>query len=111
MTKTPHMSMNFLIPNQANKEICFNESLLIIDVLLCGSAVDLGINQQPDNPKEGDVYILGESPEGKWAGKAKYITYFFQGWRFIIPKAGMSFFIVEKNELRRFIDNNWVKVG
>jgi hypothetical protein len=82
-----------------------------MDALLSGSAIDIEINQEPATAQEGNIYILGDNPVGKWKDKPRHITYFFQGWRFIVPQTGMSFFVVAKNALYRFIDNNWVKVG
>jgi len=111
MSKTPHLSMNFLIPNQSHKEIIYNESLIIMDALLSGSAIDIDINHQISNGEDGNLYILGDDPKGDWKGRNKHIVYFFDYWRFIRPKTGMSFFVVSKNALYRFIEDNWVRVS
>ena len=109
MTKTTHFSMSLLAPNQAQKEITLNESLIIIDALLGGAVIDIGINYPPTDPKNGDLYIIGDEPTGNWENYRNYIAYFFQGWRYILPREGMGVWVIEKKKNFRIIDNQWVE--
>jgi hypothetical protein len=110
MTKTPHLAIPLLVPNQAQKEITLNEALLLIEVLLVGVAKDIYLKQPPDNAGEQDIYIIGENPTDIWQHKANHIAYFFQGWRYCAPKEGMSMFVLKTSASYRFINNNWEKL-
>jgi Protein of unknown function (DUF2793) len=109
MTKTPHLAISMLVPNQAQKEITLNEALFLIDVLLVGAAKDMALNAPPIDPLPGDLYLIGENPTDLWFGKANYLAYFFQGWRYLKPSDGMGIFVLSHKTLYRFINNHWEK--
>ncbi len=88
MTTTAHMGITLIEQAQAQKEVTANEAFARIDALLNRGAAQAGLNTPPSTPFNGDVYILGNSPTGDWAGRAKQIAYFDQIWRFIVPQAG-----------------------
>jgi Protein of unknown function (DUF2793) len=111
MTKTPHLAIPLLVPNQAQKEITINEALLLIEVLLVGVVKEIYLNHPPaDEASAQDIYIIGENPRDIWHDKANHIAYFFQGWRYCAPKEGMSMFVLKQAASYRFINNVWYKL-
>jgi hypothetical protein len=88
MAITAHTGITLIEQAQAQKEVTANEAFARIDALLNCGALQAGMNTPPSTPTAGDMYILGNSPTGVWAGKAKQIAYFDQIWRFIAPRAG-----------------------
>ena len=55
--KTTCFNMDLMVPNQINKDVIFNESLLKIDNFL-NSTVNGFIEDIPDNPGIGEKYII-----------------------------------------------------
>lgn len=50
------------------------------------------------SPTNGQAWIVGTSPVGVWAGKAKQIAAYVGGsWLFIVPKVGWTAFIVAED--------------
>lgn len=51
--------------------------------------IELGRNSPPATPAIGDVYVVGVSPTGSWAGQAgKVAEYTSAGWAIAIPPDG-----------------------
>jgi hypothetical protein len=107
MTKTLHLGLPLLSVNQANKEYTINEALVLLDALLNNYALKINMIKPPLNPTNGDLYILGESPQEEWRGKSHYLAYFHQGWRYIKPNLGLDIWVKEENCLYRFYNNKW----
>jgi hypothetical protein len=108
MTTTNHLGVTLLEQAQAQKEVTVNEALSRIDAILNTGAVTQSVSTPPGSPVAGAVYIIGSSPTGAWAGKAKQITYFDQIWRFIVPNEGMSLWVNDEDLLYSYDGTNWV---
>ena len=84
MSKTPHLQLPFVQQNQVQKEVTVNEALLKIDALLNTVAIDY-LNIPPETIENGDLYIIGDSPEEAWSDYAGFYAFFYFHWRFIKP--------------------------
>ena len=83
MTTTPDLGIPELAQSQANPDITHNEALVLIQALLNG-ALSIGDTAPPGSPAEGDIYVLGASPTGAWAGRGNCIAIYWGGaWRFV----------------------------
>jgi hypothetical protein len=111
MATTPHIGLTLVEQSQAQKEITVNQAFTRIDALLNSGAESRVQNTPPVSPADGDVYIVGASPTGAWAGKAYQITYFEQVWRFIVPNAGASLWVNDEGFAYSFDGTNWVMSG
>lgn len=108
---TTHLDLKLLATNQAQKEIVVNEALLKIDALLNTGAKGLYQKAPPEEPQNGDVYIIGESPTGTWQDHSKEITYYQDGWHFIPPNEGMQLWVNNIDQLVTFDGEQWISQG
>ena len=94
MEMTTRLGLSLLQSGQAAKEIIVNESMTALDLLVGGAVEEPPRNAPPASPSVGQAWIVGSSPTGAWAGKAKYIAgYTSGGWRLIAPAEGMSLLV------------------
>lgn len=98
--------MDLMIPNQANKDVVFNESLLVIDNFL-----NLTINGFsdiiPDNLKSGEKYII---TNGEHKDHICYKTHESKNIEYFIPSPGTLFFLIETHDFMLYNGNDWEKI-
>ena len=88
---TSRLALPFIVPGQAQKEFYHNEALARIDVALHASVEGAALASAPENPTEGQCWIVGSGATGAWSGEEGSIAgWTAGGWRFIYPVAGMS---------------------
>lgn len=68
-THTGRLKLPYIIQAQAQKEVTHNQALNILDVLINTVAISI-TDTPPENPNEGDIYIIGNNPEGIFDGNA-----------------------------------------
>ncbi len=108
MTQTNNLKITLLEQSQAQKEITINEGVSIIDAILNRGVIDKDLSTPPGSPSSGDLYIVGSSPTGSWAGQAKKIAWFNQVWNFISPNEGMHIWVNDENKIYVYDSSNWV---
>ncbi len=111
MATTPHLGLTLVEQSQAQKEITVNQALSRIDALLNTGATSRVGNTPPGSPAAGDMYIVGSSPTGAWAGKAGQVAYYDLLWRFIAPRSGMTLWVADEALLYSFNGSVWVASG
>lgn len=80
----------YIMPGQAQKHVTHNEAIRALDVLLHVSAVSREVENVPAEPQEGESYLLGETPQGVFAGHANKLAHFVDGaWMFYTPVNGL----------------------
>lgn len=83
MTTSPDLGIPYIAGQQAQPEVTHNDALNMLIALQKG-AIDKDLNAPPGSPSNGDVYIVGGSPTGAWAGKANKIAiYTTTAWTFV----------------------------
>ena len=88
---TPRLSLPLLHAGQAQKEIDHNEALALIDLALHASVEAVGVNEPPEEPTEGQCWIVGSAPIGAWEGYYNALAgWTAGGWRFLVPRFGMA---------------------
>ena len=108
-----HLDFSFLAENQAQKEITVNTALEKIDVLL-NSGIQSIQSSPAFNPTSGDVYIVGISATDDWEGQENNIAYFNSSnqWDFIIPKEGMSVFVLSTSSFYAYtVNGGWTEIN
>lgn len=94
MSATPRLSLPFIVPGQAQKELFHNEALQLLDALVAGAVEEPPRNDPPATPAMGAVYIVGVSPTGEWASQANAVASFSDGgWRYLAPVDGMTLLV------------------
>ena len=105
--RTAKISMKYVVANQSQKEVTINENLNVLDMLVQASAKGMQ-NAPPEQPKEGETYIVGTEPTGAWAGKAQYMAGSFAGaWLLIPPRNGWRVWMDEGKSMR-YQGGSWV---
>lgn len=106
---TARLSLPLLQPGQAQKEMLHNEALVRLDIAAQGTAVAAGANTPPGEPAAGDNWIVGDAPDGGWAGHAREVAGWTEaGWRFLAPFEGMRFWISDVQAFAQFSEGQWV---
>ena len=104
MDQTARFALPFLAPGQVHKEWFVNESLQLIDMLLCPVVEELPLNDPPADAAPGQCFVVGDAPTGEWAGQAGAIAGFSDGgWRFVKAPEGARLLVRSAGEtiLRR----------
>ncbi len=106
--ETSNLDIELLSLNQARKEVTVNEALIKIDALLNTSIIDIGTNNPPENPKNGDLYAIGDIPTGQWEGRKNQLAFwYYNNWYFLNPKIGLYMFIQSKNRFYFYNGKKW----
>ena len=108
MENTTNLKLPLLIPNQSGKEITHNEALIIIDNILQNGIIDKDLTTPPENPNTNDMYIVGKGAIGKWEGKDNYLAFYDNGWRFIEPREGFTFWVNDEDKLYTYNGSKWI---
>lgn len=104
--KTTCFNMDLMVPNQINKDVIFNESLLKIDSFL-NFTVNGFIEDIPDNLGIGEKYII---TSGKYIDHICYISHESKGVQYFLPKQGMLVFSLKTHNFLLYINNQWQEI-
>lgn len=66
------------------------------------------LSAPPGSPVKGDRYIVGASPTGAWAGKAKNIAWYDgAAWKFDAPAAGWELWVNDEAKQYKYDGTVW----
>ena len=89
-TTTGRFGLPLLFAAQAQKEVCVNEALTIVDSLL-HCAIEGITATPPATPASGANWLVGAGGTGAWTGQDGQIASYQEGnWIFIAPRDGVS---------------------
>ncbi len=101
-----NLNLPFLLPNQAQKHVTVNESLLALDALLHLKVLSRTETSPPASPDEGDTYIPAAGASDIWSGKEDTIAIIQDNsWTFYAPNAGWTAWC-EAEEATLFFDGS-----
>ena len=63
------------MPSQAQKHVTHNEALQRLDALTQLVLEEVGATSPPVTPADGELFALGATPVGAWAGQAEKLAY------------------------------------
>jgi hypothetical protein len=107
---TGRLKLPYILQAQAQKEVTHNQALNILDVLVNTVAQSI-IDTPPDTVNEGDIYIIGDNPQGIFDGNANRLAQFSEGsWSFYQPLNYMEVMVIEQTQKFTFVDNGWVPI-
>lgn len=108
MDSSQRLSLPFVSPGQAQKELYHNEALQILDFLVATAVEEPPRNDPPDPATAGTCFIVGTSPTGNWSGNANAIAaYTSAGWRFAAPVEGMVAWIKSVSLFANYAGGAW----
>lgn len=106
--QTPRLALPLLQPGQAQKEMTVNEGLAMLDMVVHGAVIAVGIDAPPASPAPGACWIVGAAPSGAWAGHARAIAgWTSAGWIFASPREGMRVWLDENTGSALFSGGEW----
>lgn len=109
MADTPNLAIPVIEASQAQKHVSVNEGMLALDAIVQLNVVDKDLSAPPGSPAEGDVYIVGASPTGAWAGQANNLAaYQNAAWTFYTPKQGWNAYVKDESVDYLFDGSAWV---
>jgi hypothetical protein len=107
---TDRFALPLIIAGQAQKEVWHNEALMLIDALVQPTVVAMAPAAVPTTPALGACWVVGGSPTGSWAGKAHQLACWTSGgWRFVMPRDGMTVWSFADGVSARYVGGMWVK--
>lgn len=107
-TTTTHLGMTLIDSSQSQKEITANAAFVRLDAILNNGAKSRVTATPPGSPASGDLYIVGPSPTGAWAGQAGNLAYYDQIWKFITPLEGMTLWINDEDVPYIYTGSSWL---
>jgi len=108
MQQSENFKFGYILPNETSKELKINQNTSDLDGLIVCRCKDFIITL-PNNPVDGDVYIISPSATGDLIAERKKIVIYNKnfGWRFITPKENMTFFVIHILKVFAFVNNEW----
>jgi hypothetical protein len=112
MDMTPRLKLPYIAPQQAQKQVTYNEAMRTLDILVQPVVKSQTIATPPGSPAEGDAYLVAASPTGAWTGKAGHIACFVDGsWRFFVPLDGWLLYVEDDDVFIQRQSGSWTAVG
>jgi hypothetical protein len=91
------------LAGQAQKEFFVNAGFALCDVLLHPS-VEGESAVAPENPTDGECWLVGSNGTGAFEGKSGHIAYWqANAWQFVAPSDGMRLFDRETAQFLVFV--------
>ena len=108
----PVADLGYLKPAQAYSKPEVDAKLAALTTgMIHGESVN-SITNTPPAPTVGDLYIVGTTPTGAWAGQANNLAYWDgAAWVFEAPRAGESHLVESMSETWHWSGTAWVKVA
>ncbi|MGE7367817.1 DUF2793 domain-containing protein [Neorhizobium sp. NPDC001467] len=105
--RTPHLSMPFILPSQAQKHVTHNEALLALDAIV-QLAIDGETAVPPDMPAEGARLSVAAGAGGLWTGRDGQIATWQDGaWSFLRPREGWLAWFAATHTLKIYRGTAW----
>ena len=114
MEQSPKLALPYVMAQQSQKHVTVNEGLRRLDALVQLSVISKAISAQPDNPAEGDAYLLpADATGGQWSGHDEGVVAVFQdtSWLFYTPRDGWRAYIVDEGKLCVFAGGLWAPIS
>jgi hypothetical protein len=112
MTETIHLGLPYLAAAQAQKHVIHNEALLRLDALVQLAVHDATLADPPEDPEEGDRYIVATDATGAWSGHAGEVAVLVDGaWSFLAPRDGWIAFDAASASVLVRHGADWTAIG
>lgn len=105
------LGLPYLSPSQAQKHVTHNEALARLDLVVQLRVEALEAETPPSAPEEGEIWGLGPTPTGAWAGQSGLAAWAGGAWVFLAPGAGWRAWDRGAGELRVWNGLDWILPG
>jgi hypothetical protein len=100
MDHTPRLGLPYLLANQAQKHVTLNESLSRLDALAQIGVLSRELEAPPEDPAEGEGWIVPADASGAWAGEEGGIAVWQDGaWAVYPPQPGWLAYVLDEAAL------------
>jgi len=111
MSTTARLSLPYIAPQQAQKQVTYNAAMALLDQLVQVAVKSRSTTTPPGSPAVGDVYVVAPSATGAWSGKAgKLATYIDGSWSFLTPHDGWLVWVLDTGEIAVCASGAWSSV-
>lgn len=112
MDQTTHLSLPYIMSQQAQKHVTHNEALRDLDAIVQLSVLDRDLAAPPATPGDGDRYLVAAGASGGWSGHAGQVAALQDGvWRFYSAQKGWRIWIEDEARLIAWTGSAWVIAG
>lgn len=112
MDQTTHLSLPYIMPQQAQKHVTHNEALRELDAIIQLSVLDRDLAAPPSTPAEGDRYLVAAGASGGWSGHAGQLAALQDGvWRFYSAQPGWRVWVLDEGRLIALSGSAWITAG
>ncbi|MBO6798440.1 DUF2793 domain-containing protein [Maricaulis sp.] len=108
--QSPRLSLPLVMPDQAQKHVTVNESLLRLDTLVQLSVESRVLTAQPSSPVNGQAWILPAGASGTdWSAMSTASIALWRdgSWSEIIPQTGWQGWVIDEGTRCVFGDGHW----
>ncbi len=103
----PRFALPLLFAGQSQKEVSFNEAMLLVDFLL-QPVIEGSATTVPTAPTPGQCWIVASGASGLFAARTDQIAAWSEGgWRFIAPLEGMRVYDRTRGGHRIYGGGSW----
>ncbi|HEV7277635.1 MAG TPA: DUF2793 domain-containing protein [Devosiaceae bacterium] len=108
MDTTPRLHLPYIAPQQAQKQVTYNEAMRLLDLLVQSAVLSRSLATPPAAPAEGDSYIIAAGAGGVWAGHEQELASWIDGsWSFRAAGTGWLCFVADVAEVAVFTPAGW----
>ncbi len=108
MSTTARLLLPYIAPQQAQKQVTYNEAMAALDQLVQPAVKSRTTTVPPGGPAEGDTYIVAAGATGAWAGKdGKFAAWLSGAWSFRTPAEGWLAYVADTAELAVLQSGAW----
>ena len=100
MDTTPRLQLPYIAPQQAQKQVTYNQAMRALDLLVQPAVKSRTLPAPPAGPAEGDAYVVAAGATGAWAGKDGMLAVLDGGaWSFRAAADGWQLYVEDSAEL------------
>jgi hypothetical protein len=111
MSTTVRLSLPYIAPQQAQKQVTYNAAMALLDQLVQAAVESRSTAAPPGSPAAGDAYVVAPSATGAWSGKdGKLATFIDGGWSFVTPHDGWLTWVLDTAEIAVCASGAWSSV-
>ena len=109
---TPHLSLDYLVADQAQKHVTMNQALRRLDGLVQLAVISRTLKTPPSAPANGARYLIPENSLAAWAERAGQIAIFEDtAWVFLVPQAGWRVWQADAKRLLAYDGAQWIDLA
>ena len=76
---TPRAAAPYIVSNQSQKGVTYNEAMNIFDTLVDATIIDMTSTAPPGSPTTGDAYIIAVAATGDWVDEDGNLAFYNSG--------------------------------